>query len=154
MLKYIEVALSPLEVPRETALCIYISGCPHRCRECHYPELQLPDYGEDLSDHYTDIIDLYLSQATCVCFLGEGRCGSEEKDEFQRFSAYAKAKGLKTCLYSGRDVAIEPWMQSFDYLKLGSYQPSRGPLSSPTTNQHMFRKEGDVFRDITAMFWK
>lgn len=154
MLKYIEVALSPLEVPQETALCIYISGCLHRCKDCHYPELQLPDYGEALSDHYADILDLYLRQASCVCFLGEGRCGSEEKEEFRQFVACAKEKGLKTCLYSGRDVDIEPWMHIFDYLKLGSYQPSRGPLSSPSTNQRMFRKEGDVFWDITSLFWQ
>ena len=154
MLKYIEVALSPLEVPQEMALCIYISGCPYCCKECHYPELQMPDYGEMLSDHYVNIMELYLSQATCVCFLGEGGCGSEEREEFQRFVTCAKAKGLKTCLYSGRDVDIEPWMHIFDYLKLGSYQPSRGPLSSPSTNQRMFRKEGDVFWDITSLFWQ
>lgn len=153
MLKYTEIALSHLEVPNETALCIYLSGCLHRCEHCHYPELQLPDYGDDLSAHYAEIIDLYLSQATCVCFLGEGKCGSEEKDEFGNFVSCAQAKGLKTCLYSGRDVEIEPWMQVFDYLKLGSYQPSRGPLSCLSTNQRMFRKNGDAFLDITSLFW-
>ena len=151
MLKYTEIALSHREVPNEAALCIYISGCLNRCADCHYPELQRPDYGELLSVHYTDIIDLYLCQATCVCFLGEGSCEAEEKEELRRYAAYAAGKGLRTCLYSGRDVDIEPWMHAFDYVKVGSYKPAFGPLDSPSTNQRMFRKESDTFRDITSL---
>ena len=153
MLKYTEIALSHREVPNEVALCIYISGCLNRCVDCHYPELQRSDYGDLLSVHYPNIIDLYLRQATCVCFLGEGSCDEAEKEELRRYSAYAKEKGLKTCLYSGRDVDIEPWMYAFDYVKVGSYQPALGSLDSSSTNQRMFRNESGVFRDITSVFW-
>ena len=153
MLKYTEVALSHREVPGEVSICIYISGCLNRCTDCHYPELQQADYGDPLSFYYSDIIDLYLRQATCVCFLGEGSCSAEDVDALQRYAAYARDKGLKTCLYSGRDVDIEPWMYCFDYVKLGSYQPTLGPLDSPTTNQRMFRKGTNAFRDITNLFW-
>ena len=154
MLKYTEVALSHREVPNEIALCIYLSGCLNRCPDCHYPELQRSDYGDFLSAYYADIIDLYLRQATCVCFLGEGSCGVEEREELQRYAAYAKTKGLKTCLYSGRDVDIEHWMYCFDYVKVGSYQPLLGPLDYPSTNQRMFHKEAGAFKDITSVFWR
>ena len=154
MLNYTEVALSHREVPGEVSICIYISGCLNRCAGCHYPELQKIDYGDPLSIYYSDIIDLYLRQATCVCFLGEGSCKVEDVNELQRYAAYARIKGLKTCLYSGRDVDIEPWMHCFDYVKVGSYQPLLGSLDHPSTNQRMFHKEAGAFKDITSAFWR
>ena len=72
MLYYTEVGLDHLEVPNESALCIYISGCPNHCINCHYPQLRLADYGSVLMYHFTKIIDLYSFAATCTVFLGEG----------------------------------------------------------------------------------
>ena len=103
--------------------------------------------------YFFDIIDLYLRQATCVCFLGEGRGGTAEKAELIEYADYVKSKGLKTCIYSGRDVDIEPWMNAFDFVKVGSYQPALGSLDCRTTNQRMYRKESGIFTDITHLFW-
>jgi len=155
MLKYTEIALSHREVPGEISLCIYISGCPNKCADCHYPELQLTDYGDLLHLYFSDIVDLYFRQTTCVCFLGEGKSSAEERGELAEYACYAKSKGLKTCLYSGRDVEIEPWMNVFDIIKLGSYQPALGTLDCRTTNQRMYRKESEsgIFTDITNLFW-
>lgn len=110
MLYYTEVGLSHREVPNESALCIYISGCLNHCRHCHYPLLQKESYGDCLADNYTKIVQLYLRSTTCICFLGEGRNTLEEHIEFQHYVTYARNIGLKTCLYSGRDVSIENWM--------------------------------------------
>ena len=153
MLYYTETGLSHVEVPGESALCIYISGCLFRCQNCHYPELQLPGYGTPLKEHYQDLIALYQHQATCVCFLGEGANTKAEQEEFKEYISYAKRCGLKTCLYSGRDTTIEQWMQSFDYIKLGSFQKALGPLDSVSTNQRMYRKTNQGYVDITSMFW-
>lgn len=153
MLKYTEVALSHLEVPGETALCIYLSGCMQKCMGCHYPELQCPDYGDWLYLNFSNIIELYLRQATCVCFLGEGKGGTAEKAELLAYADYAQGKGLKTCIYSGRDTDIEPWMTAFDFVKVGSYQPALGSLDCPATNQRMYRKDSGLFTDITSIFW-
>ena len=101
MLRYMEVALSHREVPCETALCIYISGCLNRCMDCHYPELQNPDAGDIFRNYFADILDLYLSQTTCVCFIGEGAAGEAETSELQAFAVLAKERGLKTAIYSG-----------------------------------------------------
>lgn len=153
LLYYTEVGLSHREVPNESAICIYISGCLNRCVHCHYPLLQREDYGDCLSSNYTNIVQLYLRMATCVCFLGEGRNTVEEHEEFLRYVTYAHANGLKVCLYSGRDTSIEDWMNIFDYIKLGSYKEASGPLSNPGTNQRLYTKSSLGYLDITSSFW-
>ena len=152
MLKYLEFGLSHLEVPGERSISIYISGCDNHCPNCHYPELQSPDEGLPLKKHISDIIELYRSQASCVCFLGEGANTEEDREELVNHAVAAGRAGLKTCLYSGRDTLIEPWMQVFDYIKLGSYKEQFGPLSSPKTNQRMFMKCESEYIDITHWF--
>lgn len=152
MLYYTEVCLSPYEVPEHKSICIYISGCLNKCAECHYPLLQRMDYGDILYDKFINIIDLYRTYATCVCFLGEGKNTIEEHNEFNKMIAYAHQKGLKTCLYCGRDTIIESWMKNFDYIKLGSYQVSLGGLSNISTNQKMLQKINNDYIDITYKF--
>ena len=153
MLYYTETGLSHAEVPGESSLCIYISGCLFHCKNCHYPELQLPNYGMPLKEHYKNLIALYQMQATCVCFLGEGANTTTEHEEFETYVRYSKRYGLKACLYSGRDTVIEPWMRWFDYIKLGSYQEMFGPLNCASTNQRMYQKTEQGYIDITSAFW-
>ena len=153
MLRYLEVALSHREIPGEASLCIYISGCPNRCPDCHYPELQEADVGDPLGKYFANILDLYRSQATCVCFMGEGAAGEHELSELQHLSEFAKVEGFKTGLYSGRDVVLENWMYGFDYVKLGSYQKHLGALDQPTTNQRIYKRTAQGFADITSVFW-
>ena len=154
MLHYTEFCISPYEVPKEQSICIYISGCINKCKNCHYPELQLSDSGELLYPHLADIVELYFNQASCICFLGERKGLPQEKHEFVSYSKYAHTKGLKTCLYSGRDTVIETWMHIFDYIKLGSYHEEFGALDSLTTNQRIYRKNSsNSYDDITYLFW-
>ena len=154
MLYYTEFGLSEREVPGERSICIYLSGCCHNCRNCHYPLLKEKDYGERLMDYYKDIIALYRKQATCVCFLGEGANTVVEHDELRIIVKYAQLQGLKTCLYSGRDVEVEEWMQIFDYIKLGSYVEELGGLESVATNQIFLQKIGCTFMQRNDMFRK
>lgn len=154
MLYYTEVHLSPLEVPDENSICIYIAGCLNRCAHCHYPELQQTDYSDLLCRYYAEILAAYACMATCVCFLGGGSNTCEEHQEFQQFCDIAGQYGLRSCLYSGRDVAIESWMHCFDYIKLGSFQERLGPLSSPLTNQKLYQRKSSGYQDITHLFWE
>ena len=153
MLYYTEFGLSHREVPNENSICIYISGCRNQCINCHYPELQQPNYGNLLFINYPKMIELYLGAASCVCFLGEGKNTLLERKELVLYSFYAHKKGLKTCLYSGRDTYIEKWMETFDYVKVGSYQPKKGSLSNPQTNQRLYRNSGHTYVNITKEFW-
>ena len=154
MLYYTEFGLSEREVPGEISICVYLSGCCHKCRNCHYPLLQEKDYGERLMDYYKDIIELYRKQATCVCFLGEGANTDIEHNEFRLVVQYARLHGLKTCLYSGRDVGVEEWMQMFDYVKVGSYIEELGGLENRNTNQVFWQKQGHFFVKRNDLFLK
>lgn len=154
MLYYTEVGLSPYEVPTERALCIYISGCRNHCPNCHYPLLQREDYGFPLNENYKKIVALYQKYATCICFLGEGKNTDDERTEFKDMVAYANGFGLKTCLYSGRNIQPESWMRIFDYIKLGSYVEKLGGLDQKTTNQVLLKKCQEGYADITYLCWE
>lgn len=155
MLHYVEFGLSHMEVPMETALCIYISGCQNRCVNCHYPELQNANEGEILSDYFEQILDLYHEYTTCVCFMGEGDCSADSRMELLQYIRDVHSRGYKACLYSGRDTVIEDWMKPFDYVKLGSYKEEFGPLTNRTTNQKMWERLLDgSYTDITKLFWQ
>ena len=153
MLRYMEFGLSPLEVPGESSLCIYVSGCSLRCADCHYPELQSVDEGEILSEHFENMLALYQKHISCVCFMGEGDASCLSKKELQEYQKLCHERGYKFALYSGRNTEIEDWMLDFDYVKVGSYIGDRGSLSSPSTNQRMFMKHSSrKFFDITYRF--
>ena len=154
MLKYTEFGISSIEVPNEMSLCIYIAGCINNCDNCHYEELQSNSNGLPLKPYFCDIVDLYISQASCVCILGEGSCSLEDQKELIQYSKIIRDKGLKSCLYSGRDTAIEKWMETFDYLKTGSYISAYGSLYDKTTNQRFYKKTENGYKDITSIFWK
>ena len=53
MIKYTETQVTFSEVPDEISLCINISNCPHRCKNCHSPHLQ-EDIGEELTFEVLD----------------------------------------------------------------------------------------------------
>lgn len=152
MLYYTEADLSPLEVPGERALCIYISGCMNRCPNCHYPELQHQNYGSALNGNFEKLVLLYRNYCTCICFMGEGENTPASRRELAGYSRLARACGLRTCLYCGRDTGIESWMRCFDYIKLGSYQPRYGPIDQPGTNQRMYQRHDSVYTDVTFRF--
>lgn len=154
MLHYVEFGLSHMEVPGETALCIYISGCPNKCVNCHYKELQQVDSGELLTTYFEQMLDLYHEYATCICFMGEGDGSHASIEELLGYVRVCDTRGYKTCIYSGRDTIIEEWMERFDYVKIGSYREELGPLTSQTTNQHMWMKQADSYYDITERFWQ
>lgn len=153
MLKYVEASLSYKEIPKEVSLVVYISGCTQKCKSCHTPWLQKYEYGSNLIENYKDLVDLYFSYITCVCFLGEGLNTKIEHQEYIEICKYIHSKGLKVGLYCGRDTNIEKWMYCFDYVKIGAYQESRGSLYNKNTNQKLYKKENNKYKDITKLFW-
>jgi anaerobic ribonucleoside-triphosphate reductase activating protein len=116
--------------------------------------LQQHNYGDPLLESFTDILQLYLNYAECVCFLGEGANTSAEQEEFQKMVRIIQKHHLKTCLYSGRDTEIEEWMKIFDFIKLGSYREEFGGLDSITTNQMFFEKYENGYVNQTHLFWQ
>ncbi len=139
------------DVPGEVTLSLNLSQCPNRCPGCHSPQLQ-DDIGYPLDDNMLDgLLERYGRDVTCVCFMG----GDREPEEVMRLAGRVHSTGLKTAWYSGRQQLPDCFnAESFDFVKVGPYVESLGPLPSPDTNQRMFRIENGKMTDITGSFWK
>ena len=150
-LKYVGYSIVMQEVPDEISLAFNISGCTHHCPGCHSDYLA-QDIGHNLLADIDEVLNEYAQYVTCVCFMG----GDHNTEELLTALWKVKAKGLKTCLYTGCDTTdniadLLPWI---NYLKLGHYDAEKGPLSSSTTNQRMYYINDGYVTDITEVFWK
>ena len=137
------------EIPGEVTLALNLSNCPCHCPGCHSQHLA-EDIGEVVTEELIDgLLARYGAMITCVAFMG----GDADPEEVIRWAKYVKARDLKTAWYSGRTIfPREP--RTLDFLKLGPYIEALGGLKSPTTNQRMYKREGDDWKDITSSFWK
>lgn len=152
MLKYYSTAVTFSEVPEEISLCIEISGCPHRCVDCHSPWLR-EDIGEPLTPSALLELVKQHPDISCVCFMGG--------DASHSYICYLadvlrlNAPELKIAMYSGDDKVNKVFFRVLDYYKVGSYQPDKGPLNKETTNQKLYLidRENEKVTDITYKFW-
>lgn len=163
-MKYTEATIVFREVPDETTLAVNISGCPVRCPSCHSKWLW--DYVGSVLDEDTLLRLIEDNKGiTCVALMG-GDADPRRVAELLIAVRRKYGRGLKTCWYSGRDLEtalryVGP--NALDYLKVGPYIESRGPLDNPRTNQRMYhieRREGPFgtidthYIDITSRFWQ
>ena len=152
MIKYVKEDTSVVfsEICDEISLGINLSCCPHRCPGCHSPYLQT-NIGDELT---VDIIDDLIKKhygITCVLFMG-GDC---DKETLKSFGEFVKSKNLKSAWYSGdTEVDLSMYGKFFDYIKVGPYVESLGPLNSKTTNQRLYKIVDSTAEDITYTFWK
>ncbi len=150
---YNNVGVSELEIPLEKSLVIYISQCTNNCLNCHTPYMK-EKYGDSLNKYFREIYLVYKNYITCVCFMGEGLNNQKTKEEFKKYCDIIHNDHKLTALYSGRDCLIEDWMEIFDYVKIGSYKEKYGPLTKKTTNQRLYKKINNQYKDITYLFWR
>lgn len=139
------------EVPGQVTLALNITQCPNHCPGCHSPHLQ-EDTGLALDRAMMDsLLEKYARDITCVCFMG----GDSEPETVMELADYVHAAGLLSAWYSGRQKLPDCFKYDcLDYVKVGPYVESRGPLSNPDSNQKMYRIEGGELKDITHLFWK
>lgn len=147
------------EIPTEVTLSLAISNCCGTCPGCHSPELR-GDNGVELTEEVLDALIQKNSGISCVLFLGEGKSPSDLIKLADRVRNHWK---LSVALYSGRECIEDDLWEHFDYVKIGPYVESLGPLNKVTTNQRLYRYSpwfSDVscghkgWRDITLMFWR
>ena len=126
------------EVPDETTLALSISGCPYRCHGCHSSYLWQRDAGTFLSCAELErLIRRYEHSITCVCFMG----GDADHYDLNMLMAFIREyyPTLRIAWYSGSDKFPEDIRYDLlSYIKLGHYDATRGPLTSPTTNQRFY----------------
>lgn len=153
-LKYVNTGVVFQEIPDEVTLSINISGCPCHCIGCHSTYLW-EDIGEPLNVlALGDMLKNYEGEITCVCFMG----GDSAPEEVDVLAGWVKSNfpELRIGWYSGRgsiSAAID--LRHFDYIKLGPYVESMGPINKATTNQKMYKVGADCsLTDITSKFWK
>ena len=145
-IKYANYQIVFREIPEEITLAINISNCPNNCKGCHSSYLQ-QDIGIELTEYSLKKLIENHKGITCVCFMG----GDLFPKELNKLAFYIlqNYKGLKVGVYSGLNL-INPELipALFDYIKVGEYIEDLGPLSSPKTNQILF-KTTIKFEDIT-----
>lgn|SRR5574344_328299 len=159
MLKFVDHKVTFGEIPDEISLCINISNCPFQCKGCHSPWLW-KDEGVELTPEM--LINLIKDHPgiSCICFMGGL--------DFEIYDLISQVKiqvpkSLKWAWYTGQSsFGIEKLNTILDYCKLGPWKEECGPLTSPTTNQRLFRinhyADGSgivcAVQDITYLFWK
>ena len=152
MVKYHNFDVVFAEIPGETTLAFNITNCPNRCPRCHSPHLAA-DEGRELDDaELLALLACYGRSVTCVCFMG----GDAEPHTIARLAGIVRKTYpiLHTGWYSGRETLPEGFeTTAFDFIKLGGWVEAQGPLSSPTTNQRLYRIGPDGgMEDITERF--
>lgn len=153
-MKYVNTGVVFQEIPDEVTLSVNISGCPCRCPCCHSQYLW-EDIGEPLNAmSMGELLRQYGDDITCVCLMG----GDAETKAVDDLAAWIKTHWphLAVGWYSGRALlSPDINLKHFDYIKLGPYLESHGPLNKPTTNQRLYHvgRNGKL-TDITHRFWK
>lgn len=123
------------EVPDEISLSYLISGCSLRCPGCHSADSWDGSKGRPLTvEHFESELDRYQDAITCVLFLG----GEWEEDALCELLDRARRRGLKTCLYTGKEDVSPKLRSKLNFLKVGPYVRSRGGLDQPETNQKFY----------------
>lgn len=153
IMKYVNESVVFQEIPDEVTLAINISNCPCRCPGCHSKFLW-GDIGDELTHEALDkMIAKYGGEITCVSFMG----GDANPLEVEAMAVYMHNihPHLKVAWYSGKTV-IAPTINRnvLDYIKIGPYIAHLGPLNKKTTNQHLWKRNGTEWEDITYRFWQ
>lgn len=151
-MKYIkeDTTITFSEIPDEISLCINISGCPCHCPDCHSKYLW-EDVGEELTYDVVERLIRLNPGATCVCLMG----GDADPKYINTLAQSIKNDyDIKVAWYSGRNrLSDDIDIKNFNYIKLGPYNKTCGPLNERTTNQIFFEVFNDKLINATYKFW-
>ena len=152
-MKFTEYEIVLREIPDEITLAINISNCPYHCPGCHSPHLW-EDIGMELTAPLLYQMIQRSKGITCVVFMG----GPFEEVRAWSLWIHIMFPKLKTAWYTGNS-SLPIFENTLDYIKIGRYIAESGPLSSPTTNQRLYKIDSLIngfkgIQDITPRLWK
>ena len=104
---------------------LFCQGCKHNCEGCQNPETWSMDGGVEMTvEEIESDIEKYMPLITGVTFSGGDPV--YQLSEVLKLDAWAKAKRLKTTLYTGFSVANDKWLSElpFDYIIDGRFEKS------------------------------
>ena len=160
-MKYVDTAVTFAEIPDQICLCINISGCQFRCPDCHSKYLW-EDTGTELTSEVLDQLIVNNPGISCICLMG----GTEE-EILHLLKSSKKIWNLKRAWYTGQSEIPNNYalLMLLDYIKVGPYVAEKGPLTSKTTNQRLYKIEHNYSSlatdlgpcatpvDLTSRFW-
>ncbi len=148
MLRYADYDIVFQEVPDETTLALNLSGCPHRCKGCHSPQLW-EEIGEELTPAALDGLLAVYPYVTCVGLMG----GDADLEGVLQMAHYIRSKGLRVAWYTGLSLLPDGWnIGAFDFIKVGPYIEALGGLKSKRTNQRFYEVSNGELVDKTQRF--
>ncbi len=148
MLRYADYDIVFQEVPDETTLALNLSGCPHRCKGCHSPQLW-EEIGEELTPAALERLLAVYPYVTCVGLMG----GDADLEGVLQMAHYIRNKGLRVAWYTGLSLLPNGWdIGAFDFIKVGPYIEALGGLKSKLTNQRFYEVRNGELVDKTQRF--
>ena len=127
-------------MPDEISLALSISGCNLECNGCHSSETWVKTYGEELTN--TILNNLLTKNKHISCLLIYD--GMHNIDRLIELLVIAKSFNLKTAMYTGLEHLEPELLAMLDYYKLGKYDKNLGGLSSPITNQKLYKSLNNI----------
>lgn len=124
------------EVPDEISLALSISGCGLGCNGCHSSETWVKTYGEELTDEKLQNLILKYKHISCVLIYD----GMHNVVRLKELLEIIKTYKLKTAMYTGLEYLEPDVIELLDYYKLGKYNKDLGGLTSPITNQRLYKR--------------
>lgn len=140
------------EVPDEISLALSISGCNLGCNGCHSSETWDKFYGSELTDNVLCNLLTKHKHISCVLIYD----GLHDVDRLIELLAIVKSFNLKTAMYTGLEHLEPDVLAMLDYYKLGKYNKNLGGLSSPITNQKLYKSINNktLFYDFKSKNWR
>lgn len=139
-------------MPDEISLALSISGCNLGCNGCHSSETWDKFYGSELTDNVLRNLLTKHKHISCVLIYD----GLHDVDRLIELLAIVKSFNLKTAMYTGLEHLEPDVLAMLDYYKLGKYNKNLGGLSSPITNQKLYKSINNktLFYDFKSKNWR
>ena len=147
---------------RKPSFVVYFCGCPHRCKGCHSPDLQDPDYelcqdfsAEKLASLIVNYHERVSGSVKSLVLLGGDPVIYSEELEKALELLKESIPSLEVVLYTGFlfEEVSDGLKEKVDVIVDGKYREDLRTGKFPaSSNQRVWMKENGKWKDITSRF--